>query len=428
MEVGENEILGYGSHGTVVMRGRFQGREVAVKRVLLDFYTVAEHEVAILQASDDHAHIVRYFGREQCDRFAYIAVERCVASLADLLTLDTTSKGPWDAGKDLPSLPSPPRILRHIALGLEHLHRLRLVHRDLKPQNLLLSTSGRILVSDFGLCKKLEGPVSSFGLTHPQGDGMAGGMVGTVGWRAPECLAHAETESSLPPRFTRAVDIFSTGCIFYYVLTKGMHPFGERYAREGNILLGKPDLSLLDDTGSSEDALAHDLISSMLAYRPKNRPSAADVLAHPYFWSPATQLTFLMDLSDRLERERRPGKNLTRLPSGEVNIIGDWRRRVDAGLLADLGRRRTYDGGSVRELLRAIRNKRHHFQELAPKVRALFADEGPEAYLAYWSNRFPRLLLWVWRVAGTWAGSEDGERLRDEGMLRHYFAQELPEH
>ncbi|RKP11545.1 kinase-like domain-containing protein, partial [Piptocephalis cylindrospora] len=141
MEVGEGEILGYGSHGTVVMRGRFQGREVAVKRVLLDFYTVAEHEVAILQASDDHAHIVRYFGREQCDRFAYIAVEKCVASLADLLAIESSGTGQLAEGRDVPLLPSPLRILRHIALGLEHMHRLRLVHRDLKPQNLLLSTS-----------------------------------------------------------------------------------------------------------------------------------------------------------------------------------------------------------------------------------------------------------------------------------------------
>lgn len=56
-----NEILGYGSHGTVVFRGRFEERDVAIKRVLLDFYEIAEHEVKLLQDSDDHPNVVRYY-------------------------------------------------------------------------------------------------------------------------------------------------------------------------------------------------------------------------------------------------------------------------------------------------------------------------------------------------------------------------------
>lgn len=54
-------ILGYGSHGTVVYRGQYDGRAVAVKRLLIDFYDVAFHEVRLLQESDDHPNVVRYF-------------------------------------------------------------------------------------------------------------------------------------------------------------------------------------------------------------------------------------------------------------------------------------------------------------------------------------------------------------------------------
>lgn len=56
-----DNILGYGSHGTVVYKGTYDGRSVAVKRLLIDFYDVAFHEVRLLQESDDHPNVVRYF-------------------------------------------------------------------------------------------------------------------------------------------------------------------------------------------------------------------------------------------------------------------------------------------------------------------------------------------------------------------------------
>jgi hypothetical protein len=59
--VNEQKILGYGSHGTVVYRGQFQGRPVAVKRLLLDFFDVADQEVELLMQSDHHTNVIRYY-------------------------------------------------------------------------------------------------------------------------------------------------------------------------------------------------------------------------------------------------------------------------------------------------------------------------------------------------------------------------------
>ena len=67
-------VLGYGSHGTVVLEGTFEGRKVAIKRMLADFYEVADHEVKMLQESDLHPNVVRYFFKEQTDGFTYIAL------------------------------------------------------------------------------------------------------------------------------------------------------------------------------------------------------------------------------------------------------------------------------------------------------------------------------------------------------------------
>lgn len=53
------DVIGFGSHGTMVYKGVFQGRAVAVKRLLRDFVSVASQEVALLQASDDHQNVIR---------------------------------------------------------------------------------------------------------------------------------------------------------------------------------------------------------------------------------------------------------------------------------------------------------------------------------------------------------------------------------
>ncbi|KAJ3037493.1 bifunctional endoribonuclease/protein kinase ire1 [Rhizophlyctis rosea] len=370
-------ILGYGSHGTVVYKGSFEGREVAIKRLLLDFYDVADHEVKILQDSDDHPNVVRYYCKERSEGFMYIALELCPASLADVI-----EKTNSEMCTNLRIAMRPPQVLHQIIAGIHHLHALKIVHRDIKPHNILVSTPKtkksthpRILISDFGLGKRLADDQSSFHNTH-----MTAG--GTVGWRAPECMlpygsasASESDKSDAPswvalgdgekpgivgPKITKAIDIFSAGCVFYYVLTGGSHPFGDRFVREVNILKGNFRLDKLDAMGE-EGYEAKDLIKRMIAKDAKKRPDASTVLLHPYFWSPSQRLAFLQDASDRFEIEERdpPSALLKVLERNAAKVVGqDWYRRIDRMLLDNLGKYRKYDGASIRDLLRALRNKR----------------------------------------------------------------------
>ena len=287
LQVFTDVVLGHGSHGTVVYRGSFDGRDVAVKRMLVEFYDIASHEVGLLQESDDHNNVIRYFCREQATGFLYIALELCPASLQDIVERQSDFPQLVQSGLDVPD------ILRQIIAGVRYLHSLKIVHRDLKPQNILVATPRgrlgsrqlRLLISDFGLCKKLEDNQSSFRATTAH-------AAGTSGWRAPELLVDDEkspavqglesqhTESSEPAvvdpqtnrRATRAIDIFSLGCVFYYVLTRGGHPFDKngKFMREANIVKGNYNLDDLNRLGDYAFE-ATDLIQSMISLDPRNR-------------------------------------------------------------------------------------------------------------------------------------------------------------
>ena len=69
-----------------ILRGKFDNRDVAVKRVLAACFTIADREVDLLRESDEHPNVIRYFCMEQDRQFRYIALEYCFATLHDYVT------------------------------------------------------------------------------------------------------------------------------------------------------------------------------------------------------------------------------------------------------------------------------------------------------------------------------------------------------
>ncbi|XP_077279454.1 serine/threonine-protein kinase/endoribonuclease Ire1 isoform X2 [Temnothorax americanus] len=384
------EVLGKGCEGTFVYKGEFDGRAVAVKRLLPDCFTFADREVALLRESDAHVNVVRYFCTEQDRMFRYIALELAEATLQDYVA------GKYDRGKI-----SVKNMLRQATSGLAHLHFLNIVHRDIKPHNVLLSVPGprgevRAMISDFGLCKKLQLGRVSFSRRS--------GITGTEGWIAPEMLNGKRT--------TCAVDIFSLGCVFYYVLSGGEHPFGDPLRRQANILGGESTLTALEKMSSSDRELALLLIKAMICSNPAGRPPALAVYTYPIFWTSAEILGFFQDISDRVERDQSNSPALIALETHGKRVTGDdWRLYIDLEVAADLRKYRSYRGESVRDLLRALRNKKHHYRELSPKAQESLG-EIPNEFTEYWTSRFPCLLGHVWCAM---------QNFRHESSLKQYY-------
>ncbi|KAF2364029.1 Pyrrolo-quinoline quinone repeat [Trinorchestia longiramus] len=379
-----DQQIGKGSEGTVVYRGAFEGRVAAVKRVLPNSYRIAAREVQLLRSSDHHPNVIRYLCTEQCREFRYIALELCDATLEHYVQHSLDALVPSPATDKL--------VVQQATRGVAHLHSLNIVHRDIKPSNVLLqlpksvgcgdaSTTEvglRVLISDFGLCKQLEAGHGSF-TKHS-------GITGTDGWIAPEMI-RLDLDDQRP---TRAVDIFSLGCLFYYVVTGGQHPYGHDIVRQGNIASGNNDLS------GTSDACLTDLLRAMLSRSPKQRPPARAILRHPYFWDSALTLNFLVDVSDRIDKFPNDFAG-SLLEQDSDSVAGQWVAKMHPEVYKDLRLHRDYKDSSVRDLLRAIRNKRTHYQELHPAVQAVMGSV-PNEFLHYWTSRFPSLVHHAWRA------------------------------
>lgn len=444
-----DKVIGQGSCGTSVFEGSFEGRDVAVKRMLSQYYELASQEVSFLQQSDDHPNVVRYFCQQKDDHFLYIAVELCQASLFEVWEAERAKSE--ERQLQLRALKhsiqqDPPRALQQLAAGLYHLHNLRIIHRDIKPQNMLVAfpkrgqaIGPRLVISDFGLGKNLPENVST--LIDPTGN------AGTSGWKAPELISQPkDTDSkhsqsgtnhtngtdsangtSGPSGVKRAADIFSLGCLFFWVLTDGIHPYedenGWQQLRELNIKRDNKKMGVLERWSDAYEPMQ--LITSMLAHEPQDRPTALQVLNHPFFWPAEKRLSFLCDCSDHFEREPRgivddnyagDSFHLQLLEDRLEEVIGapyrraDFLSKLERHFVDTLGKQRKYSGNRLLDLLRALRNKKNHYEDMPEDVKRRV---GPLAggYLNYWSNRFPRLLMSCYEVIHE-AGIQGNDRFK----------------
>jgi serine/threonine protein kinase len=160
------------------------------------------------------------------------------------------------------------QIISQAALGLEHAHERGLIHRDVKPGNILVTPKGMAKVSDLGLSGWLD----------ERNDPRAGKVVGTPDYLSPEQI-------KTPAKITPASDIYSLGCTLYYAIT-GKVPFpggtaAEKARRHCEDTPWHPRRFAPD---VSEEFV--EIIADMMEKEPQSRiPSAAEVVKRLDPWA-----------------------------------------------------------------------------------------------------------------------------------------------
>mmetsp|Transcript_30086 Transcript_30086/g.68090 ORF Transcript_30086/g.68090 Transcript_30086/m.68090 type:complete len:360 (-) Transcript_30086:165-1244(-) len=182
-------------------------------------------------------------------------------------------------------------FLYQVCRGLKYLHSARVLHRDLKPGNLLVNSNCDLKICDFGLAR-LEEDTNPSTMTA---------YVVTRWYRAPELL--------YLKNYTEAIDIWSVGCIFAEILGRKAFLQGKNYQDQLLVIfqiVGPPteeDLQVVPNPEVREYIRklpkptriiplkerfpkarpeAIDLLSMMLRFNPHKRPTAAQCLEHPY--------------------------------------------------------------------------------------------------------------------------------------------------
>lgn len=150
------------------------------------------------------------------------------------------------------------------------------------------------------------------------------------------------------------------GCVYYYVLSNGDHLFGDAIKRQANILSAEFNMSKLitQKKRPYENVLAKEIITDMIDKDSQKRPTCDAILKHPLFWREEKILGFLQDISDRIEKldlYTDPLRNLER--NARLIVRDDWFLHLDDFITEDLKKYRGYHSISVRDLLRALRNK-----------------------------------------------------------------------
>lgn len=195
--------------------------------------------------------------------------------------------------------------------------------------------------------------------------------------------------------------MFSLGCVFYYVLSGGKHPFGiTDFQRKTKIIAFQPNLGEVASAGNVF------LIQKMIASEPAQRWQASDILKYHIFWSPDDKLDFLARTSNALEGSWTNEKsrclqllqNCTSEPWQQT--FTDWMSTIHptvADYLVNSGYR-SYDRNSVPDLIRAIRNLQNHHANLSDSVKICLGDL-PDPYISNWTDTFPELIHHVWLAA-----------------------------
>lgn len=306
-----------------------------------------------------HPNVIQYLLKEEDSEAMYIALQMHKGNLRELVR-EAVSRRDEGILSQLTSR----ECLRQISEGVGYLHGCDIEHRDIKPTNILW---------DFSRFGKLRFIVSDFDLGHFSGEKSSHRTkYGSMGWSAPE-LWEGENR-------TRAVDIFSLGCVFFYVLTRGGHPFdspGDIKLQEsielwqGNIMGNRFSLKLLVECGSKFEAeLANDLIGSMIQH---------DIL------------DFYHRIGNYMENKKDSKHLVEQLECNSSEVFeGSWMDTLDPAVKSDLKGFKEQKG-HVCGLLRVIRNKTEHFLKLGPKLKAIYIS--PEGVVHYYNNHFPKLLL-----------------------------------
>ncbi|XP_070213213.1 mitogen-activated protein kinase kinase kinase kinase 4-like isoform X2 [Littorina saxatilis] len=287
------EVVGNGTYGQVY-KGRHTktGQLAAIKvmNVTEEEEEEIKLEINVLKRFSHHRNIATYYGAfikkgpPGKDDQLWLVMEFCGAgSITDLVkaTKGNSLKEEWIA-----------YVCREILRGLAHLHNSRVIHRDIKGQNVLLTDNAEVKLVDFGVSAQLDKTI-----------GRRNTFIGTPYWMAPEVIACDENPDAT---YDNRSDLWSLG-ITAIEMAEGKPPLCDMHPMRALFLIPRnPPPRLKNPTKWSSKL--HNFVESCLIKDYTARPNTEQLLKHPFIRDQPTERQTRIQLKDHIDRHKKNRK------------------------------------------------------------------------------------------------------------------------
>ncbi|XP_053316976.1 TRAF2 and NCK-interacting protein kinase isoform X9 [Spea bombifrons] len=283
------ELVGNGTYGQVY-KGRHvkTGQLAAIKvmDVTGDEEEEIKQEINMLKKYSHHRNIATYYGAfikknpPGMDDQLWLVMEFCGAgSVTDLIknTKGNTLKEEWIA-----------YICREILRGLSHLHQHKVIHRDIKGQNVLLTENAEVKLVDFGVSAQLDRTV-----------GRRNTFIGTPYWMAPEVIACDENPDAT---YDFKSDLWSLG-ITAIEMAEGAPPLCDMHPMRALFLIPRNPAPRLKSKKWSKKFQS--FIESCLVKNHGQRPSTEQLMKHPFIRDQPNERQVRIQLKDHIDRTKK---------------------------------------------------------------------------------------------------------------------------
>ncbi|XP_034562360.1 TRAF2 and NCK interacting kinase b isoform X2 [Notolabrus celidotus] len=283
------ELVGNGTYGQVY-KGRHvkTGQLAAIKvmDVTGDEEEEIKAEINMLKKYSHHRNIATYYGAfikknpPGMDDQLWLVMEFCGAgSVTDLIknTKGNSLKEEWIA-----------YICREILRGLTHLHQHKVIHRDIKGQNVLLTENAEVKLVDFGVSAQLDRTV-----------GRRNTFIGTPYWMAPEVIACDENPDAT---YDFKSDLWSLG-ITAIEMAEGAPPLCDMHPMRALFLIPRNPAPRLKSKKWSKKFQS--FIESCLVKSHSQRPSTEQLLKHPFIRDLPNERQVRIQLKDHIDRTKK---------------------------------------------------------------------------------------------------------------------------
>ncbi|XP_050954776.1 TRAF2 and NCK interacting kinase b isoform X5 [Labeo rohita] len=283
------ELVGNGTYGQVY-KGRHvkTGQLAAIKvmDVTGDEEEEIKAEINMLKKYSHHRNIATYYGAfikknpPGMDDQLWLVMEFCGAgSVTDLIknTKGNSLKEEWTA-----------YICREILRGLTHLHQHKVIHRDIKGQNVLLTENAEVKLVDFGVSAQLDRTV-----------GRRNTFIGTPYWMAPEVIACDENPDAT---YDFKSDLWSLG-ITAIEMAEGAPPLCDMHPMRALFLIPRNPAPRLKSKKWSKKFQS--FIESCLVKNHNQRPSTEQLIKHPFIKDLPNERQVRIQLKDHIDRTKK---------------------------------------------------------------------------------------------------------------------------